>query len=165
MAQKIEKIHLPQILKDLRSAIAKLPKTIKSDRTRHYARHHLHMRSNGFKRVSEWFKNPNSITVEETTKLSQVLYGAVVEPQMPAPGATGRRVVRHMVSVLSSLKSLAGDIAASDVTDEDRLYAQNAMEVVSARFGIIATFKDPADKKSRPATRQDFVEAGLKPKR
>lgn len=156
---------LDALLHELRAAIAKSPES-GGDRTRYFARHELGMRGEEFKRVREWFRDPSCMRDEEIQCVRHTLVRLATRTQkltvVQGQKSSDRRLISHAVAVLSSLKSIVADINLTAVNDGDRMYVRSAVDEICKRFGIRATFIDPADSKSHPATRSDLTGVGLK---
>lgn len=159
------------LLAELRVAIAKCPKKGSGGhKDRYFCRRYLGMKGEkGCKRLREWLKDPSCMREDEMALVEAVLarLNATAQKSTPAQEQKSgdRRLISHAVAVLSSLKSVVSIIDSAAINDGDRMYVRSAMEEFSKRFGIKATFIDPADSRSRPATREDLVDTGLKRKR
>lgn len=152
-----------KLLAELRAAVKKLPrKTAGGNKLRYFARTQLQMKNGGEQRIREWLKDPMCMSLEECQLLRRVLSGQ----NASAGKDLSRRVVSHTVAVLSSLKGLVvdADIKKTVVNDGDRMYIRSAVEEICRRTGVVATFRDPGDQKSRPATQADLAGTGFKNK-
>lgn len=146
---------------ELRTAIYAIPYELaKVNKTRYAARHYFRMSGqDSSKQLRRWINDPASIPDSEIPRIRAVLetIAGVVSPDTGAATPDyNKKVQRHTISLLSSLKALAADVDPSTVADDTRMHVTSALQTLACQFGIPMHFTDPTEGKSRPATASDF---------